>query len=160
MSNRYMVELQSVLEKRSKITEEWRYSLCTVSGLTFAWLGWPRKMAIPSPVGDVKIVSPIYYLRVKYNGCLYTRLLSKTWELLSFINQKFVCEGLSKISSNSTLHLIKVGKLKRFKKVSSDLKTILMTDLADLRFCGFLSFGKITWSKKESVVCEALFYLK
>ena len=36
----------------------------------------------------------------------------------------------------------KVGKLKRFKKVSSDFKTILMTDLADLRFCGFLSFEK------------------
>ena len=85
-----------------------------------------------------------------------------------------MCEGLSKISSNFALHLIKVGKLKRFKKVSSDLKTILMTDLADLRFCGFLSFekgetcqsilillrGKMTSSKKESVVCEALFYLK
>ena len=83
-------------------------------------------------------------------------------------------EGLGKISSNFALHLMKVGKLKRFKKVSSDLKTILMTDLADLRFCSFLSFekgetcqsilillrGKITWSKKESVVCEALFYLK
>ena len=37
------------------------------------------------------------------------------------------------MSRNFTLHLIKVGKLKRFKKVSSDLKTILMTDLADLR---------------------------
>ena len=44
-----------------------------------------------------------------------------------------MCEGLSKISSNFTLHLIKVGKLKRFKKVLSDLKTILMTDFADLR---------------------------
>ena len=44
-----------------------------------------------------------------------------------------MCEGLSKISSNFTLHLIKVGKLKRFKKVSSDLKSILKTDLADLR---------------------------
>ena len=85
-------------------------------------------------------------------------------------------EGLGKISSNFALHLMKVGRLKRFKKVSSDLKTILMTDLADLRFCGFLTFekgetcqsilillrgrGKITWSKKESVMCEALFYLK
>ena len=49
------------------------------------------------------------------------------------VSQKVVCEDLSKISSNFTLHLIKVGKLKRFKKVSSDLKTILMTDLADLR---------------------------
>ena len=44
-----------------------------------------------------------------------------------------MCEGLSKISSNFTLHLIKVGKLKRFKKVSSDLKSILNTDLSDLR---------------------------
>ena len=49
------------------------------------------------------------------------------------LNQRFVCEGQSKIPSNFALHLIKVGKLKRFKKVSSDLKTILMTDLADLR---------------------------
>ena len=32
------------------------------------------------------------------------------------------------------LHLIKIGKLKRFKKSSSDLKTILKTDLANLRF--------------------------
>ena len=54
-----------------------------------------------------------------------------------------MCEGLSKISSNFALHLMKVGKLKRFRKVSSDLKTILMTDLADLRFCGFLSFEKL-----------------
>ena len=53
-----------------------------------------------------------------------------------------MCEGLSKISSNFALHLIKVGKLKRFKKVSSDLKTILVTDLADLRFCCFLGFEK------------------
>ena len=29
---------------------------------------------------------------------------------------------------------VQTGKLKRFKKVSSDLKTILMTDLADLWF--------------------------
>ena len=48
-----------------------------------------------------------------------------------------MCEGLSKILSNFILHLIKVGKLKRFKKVSSDLKTILKTDLANLRFLSF-----------------------
>ena len=42
-----------------KMTERWRYFLCTASGETFAWLGWPRKMAVPSPLGDVKIVSPI-----------------------------------------------------------------------------------------------------
>ena len=42
-----------------KISQKWRYSLCTASGLTFAWLGWPRKMAVPSPAGDVEMVSPI-----------------------------------------------------------------------------------------------------
>ena len=43
---------------------------------------------------------------------------------------------VTKISSNFTLHLIyiKVGKVKQFKKVSCDFKTILMTDLADLQF--------------------------
>ena len=53
------------------------------------------------------------------------------------LNQKCVCEGLSKISSKFTLHLIKVGKLKRFKKISSDLETILKTDLVNLRFPSF-----------------------
>ena len=48
-----------------------------------------------------------------------------------------MCEGLSKISSNFTLHFIKVGKLKRFKKVSGDFKTSLKTDLANLRFLCF-----------------------
>ena len=71
-----------------------------------------------------------------------------------------MCEGLSKISSYFTLHLIKVGKLKRFKKVSSDLKTILKTDLANLRFLSFekgeacqsiliMLRGKIGLSKPE-----------
>ena len=43
-------------------------------------------------------------------------------------------KGPSKISSSFTLHLIKAGKFKRVNKVSSDLQTILMTDLTDLRF--------------------------
>ena len=71
-----------------------------------------------------------------------------------------MCEGLSRISSNFILHLIKVGKLKRFNKVSSDLKTILKTDLANLRFLSFekgeacqsilnLLGGKIGLSKPE-----------
>ena len=37
-----------------KITEKWRYFLCPASGWTLAWLGWPRKMAVPSPLGNVK----------------------------------------------------------------------------------------------------------
>ena len=64
------------------------------------------------------------------------------------------------MSSNFTLHLIKVRKLKRFKKVSSDLKTILKTDLANLRFLSFekgeacqsiliMLLGKIGLSKLE-----------
>ena len=55
------------------------------------------------------------------------------------------------------------------------MKTILMMDLADLQFLELwerqnMSINlnyvlrenglKLTWSKKESVVCEALFYLK
>ena len=53
------------------------------------------------------------------------------------------CSGMfrvlstAKISSNFTFHLLKVGKLKRFKKVSSDLKTIFKTGLAHLRFLSF-----------------------
>ena len=42
-----------------KITEKWRYSICTASIWIFAWLRWPRKMVVMSPVRDVKIVSPI-----------------------------------------------------------------------------------------------------
>ena len=46
---------------------------------------------------------------------------------LVLLNQKYVCEGRSKISSYFTLHLMKVGKLKLFKarKVRKELKTIL-----------------------------------
>ena len=36
-----------------KITEKWRYFLCPENGKTFAWLGWPCEMAVPSPQGDV-----------------------------------------------------------------------------------------------------------
>ena len=71
-----------------------------------------------------------------------------------------MCESLSKIWSNFILHLIKFGKLKRFKKVSSDLKTILKTDLANLQFLSFqkgeacqsiliMFCGKIGLSKPE-----------
>ena len=38
-----------------KITEKWSHSLCSASGETFAWLGWPRKMAVPSSVWRRKI---------------------------------------------------------------------------------------------------------
>ena len=60
-----------------------------------------------------------------------------------------MCEGLSKISSNFTLHVIKVGKLKQFKKVSSDLKTILKTDLANLRFLSF----------EKGEACQSIFIM-
>ena len=42
-----------------KLTEKWGYFLCLANGSTFAYLGRQRKMAVPSPVGNVKIVSPI-----------------------------------------------------------------------------------------------------
>ena len=42
-----------------KMTEKWRYFLCTASGETFGWLGWPRKMAVPVSIRRRKIVLPI-----------------------------------------------------------------------------------------------------
>ena len=42
-----------------KITGKWRY-------LTFAWLGWSREMAVPSPLGDVKYSVHNYHFRAKY----------------------------------------------------------------------------------------------
>ena len=49
-----------------KLTEKWGYSLCAASGKTFAWLGWPCNMAVPTPVGDVKNSVPNYDFRAKY----------------------------------------------------------------------------------------------
>ena len=43
----------------------------------------------------------------------------------------------------------KVGKLKRFKKVSSDLKTILKTNLANLRFLSF----------EKGQACQSISYI-
>ena len=42
-----------------KMLEKWRYSLCPANGQTFAWLGWLRKMAVLSPVGDLTMVSQL-----------------------------------------------------------------------------------------------------
>ena len=59
-----------------KITEKWWYSLCTAGGGTFAWLVWLRKMAVPSPVGDVQKVPPISTfvlntLTLKWSACFF-----------------------------------------------------------------------------------------
>ena len=44
---------EPILRVLIKITEKWRYSLCTAISAR------PRKMAVPSPVGEVKILSPV-----------------------------------------------------------------------------------------------------
>ena len=70
-----------------KITEKWRYFLCTASGETFAWLGWPRKMAVPSPLEDVKYSVPNEHFRAKYidtqikKKCIKVR----TWNINSLV---------------------------------------------------------------------------
>ena len=83
------------------------------------------------------------------------------WELMVVF--RLGCWQLSftsPISRNFTLYLIKARKLKQFKKVSSDLKTILKTNLANLRFLSFekgeacqstliMLRGKIGLSKPE-----------
>ena len=69
----------------------------------------------------------------KHSGYIFQ--VHKTLGENNVSNQKFACEGLSKISSNFTL------QLKRFKKVSNDLKTIL--DLRYLRFLELLRKAKL-----------------
>ena len=132
---------------------------------------------------DKGLLFIVRYIRVKFRmmRCkqrLFAFTLGCKVRLKSgyvLLNQECVCEGLCKIPSNFSLHLIKVAKLKQFKKVSSNLKTILVSNLADLWFLELwerrttsISLNyvvwknslKLTWSKKELVVCEALFYLK
>lgn len=82
-------------------------------------------------------LSLLWKSKLEEIGCLYPRLLTKTLSCQVLLNQKCTCEGLSKISHNFTLHPIKARKLKRFKKVSSDSKTILKSDLANLQFLSF-----------------------
>ena len=60
-----------------KMTEKLRHYLCpAANGQTFVWLGWPRKMEVPSSVGDVKIVSPIstFVLNAGTNKMLFLLL--------------------------------------------------------------------------------------
>ena len=59
-----------------KMTEIWSYFLCTAGGETFAWLRWPRKMAIP---------------------CLFFFLLSKQWFMQKFGGQTECITGDSKM---------------------------------------------------------------
>ena len=78
-----------------------------------------------------------------------------TWTLSSqheVLNQKCACEGLSKNSSYFSLHLIKVGDLKRFKQEMSDLQTILPSDL---RFLGLRQAVQTCQSCVSTFVCNA-----
>ena len=45
------------------MTEKWRYCLCPAN--SFAWLWWPRKMAVPTPAGDKNSV-PNQHVHAKY----------------------------------------------------------------------------------------------
>ena len=67
-------------------------------------------------------------------------------------------EGLSEISSNFTLHLIKVGELKRFKKVSSDLKSILKTDLLAVSWGAYHLTEKSGWGVESIMVSDLPVY--
>ena len=67
-----------------------------------------------------------------------------------------MCEGLRKMSSFFTLHLIEAGSVDTIqeKKASSDLKTILKTDFANFRFLELclrksmsINLNYITWEK-------------
>lgn len=60
--------------------------------------------------------------------------LNNNKNIASVYTELIRCEGPSKISSHSTLHSVK-SESKRFKEVSSDLKTILtIVDSGNFRF--------------------------
>ena len=81
-------------------------------------------------------LSLLWKSKLEEIGCLYPRLLTKTSSCQVLLNQKCTCEGLSKISHNFTLHLIKARKLKRFKKVRKPSSNPIQ------RTCSFLALRK------------------
>ena len=79
---------------------------------------------------DAGVLPAVWFDFIYPHNSIYSLLfLRYMLKLLGVYLTKNVCVKASvKFQRKSTLHLIKVGKLKRFKKVSSDLKTILKTD--------------------------------
>ena len=69
-----------------KITEKWSHSLCSARGETFACLGWPSKMAVPSSVGDVKYSVPNWYFRAKYIDTQIKRIF-RMWPCSGYSNK-------------------------------------------------------------------------
>ena len=71
--------------------------------------------------------------RVYYNIQSYSNDI-KMYNNHDIIEINYIHEFKLYYSNDINTQDVQTGKLKRFKKVSSDLKTILMTDLADLWF--------------------------
>ena len=63
-----------------KMTEKWRYCFCPANGWTFARLGWPHKMAVPSPSRRCKnsVPNKYYYCCAKYSDTQNKVNLKKT----------------------------------------------------------------------------------
>ena len=100
----------------------------------------------------------------------YTRQLSKTYELLSFTQPKI---HVWRPKKNFKFFYFASQTIQE-KKASSDLKTILKTDFANLRFLELclrqsLSINlnyiawekrlKLTWSKKKNHLCLKLYFV-
>ena len=70
----------------------------------------------------------VYYIIQSYSNDI------KMYNNHDIIEINYIHEFKLYYSNDINTQDVQTGKLKRFKKVSSDLKTILMTDLADLWF--------------------------
>ena len=70
----------------------------------------------------------VYYIIQSYSNDI------KMYNNHNIIEINYIHEFKLYYSNDINTQDVQTGKLKRFKKVSSDLKTILMTDLADLWF--------------------------
>ena len=70
----------------------------------------------------------VYYIIQSYSNDI------KMYNNHDIIEINYIHEFKLYYSDDINTQDVQTGKLKRFKKVSSDLKTILMTDLADLWF--------------------------
>ena len=95
-------------------------------------LGLSRSLETASSL-TIRLKQENFFCNTKTN---YTR-----HKFLIITHKNNCCQVFSRSSNNQLLFVneykFKVGKFKRFKKVSSDLKTILKTDLANLRFLSF-----------------------
>ena len=87
-----------------KITEKWRYFICPANGWIFAWLGWPRKMAVPSPIGDwtVSSISTFVLMTLTLKNVLFTTYIRKQAHTSRFLSLSATAFAIRSSSSSTS----------------------------------------------------------